>query len=279
MIYLSLPLFYQNLDFYLTLNNYIDNNKLDTSIKISSAFGSFPFAIFNGGSNINFSSELLLLNNDIYYFLNNKMNCIPFRLDCSNILIEDFDLKNIYQNIILNYAHNAGNFLEISDFRMLNYLQKEYPNFEFIFSKNSNLINPLTPEIINTILEQDIFYLIEIPNNQKKNLDFLNKIKQKNKIEITIGNKCLCNDTLECELKEQGNIIKYSNETLFYNCNKLNSYDNQNELINEINFYRELGFTHFKVDTPPISKNKNFKNYLIYNLIKEEYQLKLLNEE
>jgi len=93
------------------------------------------------------------------------MNCIPFRLDCSNILIEDFDLKNIYQNIILNYAHNAGNFLEISDFRMLNYLQKEYPNFEFIFSKNSNLINPLTPEIINTILEQDIFYLIEIPNN------------------------------------------------------------------------------------------------------------------
>jgi len=144
----------------------------------------------------------LLLNDDINKILNDKNNHLPFRFDYSNIFLEDNDLKNIYGNIILEYGHNSGNFIEISDFKTLNYIQEKYPNYEFIFSKNSNLINPLTPDIINTILDQNIFYLLELPNNLKNNLDVLNNIKRKDKIEITIGNKCKCLNTLECELKE-----------------------------------------------------------------------------
>ena len=279
MTFISLPLMYHNLDFNIKLAYYLkQNNFSKLPIQVNSFFGSFPFSIFNGGLNLNIQNDTFLLNEDIDKILNNKNDITPFRFDCSNILLSDNDLQNIYQNIILEYGHNSGNFIEVSDFRMLNYLQEKFPNYEFIFSKNSNLINPLTPEIINTILEQNIFYLLELPNNFKKNLEFLNKIIKKDKIEITIGNKCTCLNSLNCELKEQEYIVDFSNNTNFYNCKKLNNYTNNNQLLEEINFYKNLGFNHFKIDTPPLVQNQQFKYFLIHNLIKEEYQLQFLNK-
>lgn len=280
MLFISLPLMYYNFNFNIKLSHYArKKDYLKLPLRINSSFGSFPFSIFNGGSNLNIQNDSFLLNGDIDNFLNSKNNMLPFRFDCSNILLLDDDLKNIYQNIILEYGNNAGNFIEISDFRMLHYLQEKFSNYEFIFSKNSNLINPLTPEIINTILDQDIFYLLELPNNFKKDLEFLDRIKKKDKVEIIIGNKCSCVNSLNCELQEQEYILNFSNNTNFYNCQKLNKYTNNHELIDEINFYKKLGFNHFKIDTPPFFQNEQFKHYLVCNLIKEEYQLEFFNNK
>ncbi len=53
---------------------------------------------------------------------------------------------------------------------------------------------------------------------------------------------------------------------MFQNCPYLNNYTSLN-FIEEINKYLDLGFTHFKIETPPPIALNNFNNYLIKNLI------------
>ena len=105
-------------------------------------------------------------------------------------------------------------------------------------------------------------------------IDFLNSLKYKNKIEILIGNKCPnnCSNIKNCSIFEQENILSYSEKTIYYDCKFLNSYQDM-DLLQQILFYKNLGFTHFKIDTPPLNKNTEFKQYVISNLIKDKYQL------
>lgn len=278
MIFITLPLFYFNYKFNNYLSILLKEHKDFFRIKnliITSQNGSFPFAIFNGGINLNLNNNIFDTNDRIQNFIINKKNIIPFRFNCSNILLNENDLNDIYENIILNYGNDSGNFIEVGDLKTYNYIINKFPNYEFIFSKNSDYINNLTPEIINTILNQNLFYLLEIPDSQKNNKEFLLKINQKNKIEITIGNRCKCNNISTCALQEQEHILNFSNNTLFYNCKKMNNYLNKDELIKDIDFYSSLGINHFKIDTPPIFDNDLFKKYLIKNLISEEYQLEV----
>ena len=65
------------------------------------------------------------------------------------------------------------------------------------------------------------------------------------------------------------NQLDYSGCTMFQNCPHLNHYTSLN-FIEEINKYLDLGFTHFKIETPPPIELNNFNNYLIENLILPE---------
>jgi len=49
-----------------------------------------------------------------------------------------------------------------------------------------------------------MFYLIELPISLNNKIEFLNEIKNKNKIEITIGNKCPidCDNIDSCNAQE-----------------------------------------------------------------------------
>lgn len=293
MIYLSLPLMYHNVKINQHLFSvfYYNNRDKENSkenktnyfkipqLILTSFHGCFPFSIWNGGSNLNIKNEKFLLNKDIYnFFVNIKA---PIRLDCSNILIQDIDLNNGYQNLILEYGNNGSNFIEISNFGLMEYIKEKYNNYDFILSKNAHYINPFTSDIINTILEQNLFYLIELPNELKNNIELLNNIQQKDKIEITIGNKCPlnCPNLGICAQQEQEYQINYSQKTVYDTCEKMNQYTDPNQLINEINYYKKLGFNHFKIDTPPISKNIQFQYYLILNLIQNQTnQLLFLSE-
>lgn len=285
MINISLPLMYYNIDLNDKLSKYFLKYKYNkenifkiTNLNFNFFYGSLPFAIWNGSSNINIQKDLFALDSDIQAFFNRYY--IPVCIDCSNLLIESNDLKNNYQNIILRHGSERGNFLEISDLGMIDYIKEQNLKYNLIFSKHANITNPFTIEIINTIIEQDIFSLLELPDQLKYNLDVLTNIKNKNKIEITIGNKCLkqCPNLEQCILTEQKYIINYSKQTIYYNCNKLNDYSNPNALKNEIDYFTKLGFSHFRVDTPPLNKLEQFNQYLIENLITEEYQLSFLNK-
>ena len=283
MIYISLPLIQYNFELNNQLQKFLYTHKHNKNeyfkikdLELTSFYGSFPFSTWNGGSNLNVKNEIFLLNDDIYQIFKKVYN--PIRLDCSNLMITDIDLQDGYQNLILEYGHNSGNFIEVADFGVLDYIKNNYPNYDFIFSKNAHFVHPFTPDIINTIIEQDIFSLIELPNCFKQNLDFLNQLDHKDKIEITIGNKCPINCQIEsyCCSTEQEYQYNYSEKTQFSTCEKLNNYLNANQLTDEIEYFKELGFSHFKIDTPPISKVQQFQQYLVLNLIKEKYQLSFL---
>lgn len=279
MIYLTLPLLYQNqwcnnklrqlsqpsdkIYQYFKINN----------LNISSFYGSIPFFIYNGGINSNIQKEKFLADNDLFNFLNSQI--APIRLDCSNNFLKINDLYDYYFNLVLQYGNSGNNFLEISDFDLMDYINNKGFNYNFILSKNANLKIPFTATNINQLIQQDLLYLIELPINFNNDIQFLNQLINKDKIEITIGCKCPlnCKNLSDCMTQEQQYQINYSNQTIFNNCNKINHYNNINELYNELNKFIKLGFTHFKIDTPPRNQNYKFQQYLIKNLINDKYQL------
>ena len=285
MVHLTLPLMYYNFDF----NNKIFQISKKTiqpidlfkikNINIDSLYGNFPFCIWNGGVNLNARNSQFLIYNDIYQFFNQDVHP-SFRLDCSNIYISENDMFNAYQNLILSHGNTGGNFIEISDLGLMDYILSKYPNYDFIFSNNAHLRHNFTIEIINTLLEENTFYLIELPVEFNNNIDFLKQIINKQKVEITISNRCknTCPNISTCKLQEQDFINNYSENTIFYDCKEFNLYTKNNQLKNEIEFYQKLGFSHFKIDTPPLKDLHQFNQYLIFNLFSEQYQLSIIKD-
>lgn len=279
-VYIALPLMYYNYDFNYKLQKFILKNKQKQNeifkipnIRFSMAYGNLPFAIWNGGINLNIPNQDFLTYSKIQNFF--AEGNLPIRIDCSNLFINSEDKENGYQNLILEQGNNMGNFIEITDLGLLEYIQNLYPNYDFIFSKNAHLVAPFTLDIINSLTEQNIFYLINLPTELSTNNKLLSNIKNKDHIEINIGSKCNlnCPNLNTCAQQEQKYLINYSEKTIYYNCKKMNNYCNEDELYNEIMFFTDLGFNHFKIDTPPINKIQEFNLYLIMNLFKKEYQL------
>lgn len=272
MIFLSFPLMYYNFNFNnffrLIQSNISNKDIFNLPIKIDSMYGNFPFCYWNGDINNNYS-EKLPIHDDINNYFSSK-TIFPVRLDCSNTLLFQEDLYDVHANTILAAGNQCGNLIEFSDLGVYNYIKEKYKNYNFVISQNIDFIHPLTQEIINCFTDQENFYLLNLPIRFYNDLDFLQSLKNKSKIEINICMRCQCNNiekNQQCKLQEQHNQIEFSGCSVYENCEYINKYNNLN-LINEIKKYMELGFSHFKIESPPISKIDNFNNFLIDNLIK-----------
>ena len=273
MIYLCLPVLQDDLTFnnkftLRTSSEYLFKIK---ELNVNSCYGAFPFFTLNGEVNLNSRNNKFLLESDIYNFFNSIQ--IPFRLSCTNLFINNLDLQNNYFNLILSYGHDKGNFIEINNLLVLDFIKQKYPNYYFIYS------NPFIDiTLLNKLIENEDLQLIELPSY----LDFsiLNNIKQKNKIELRICNKCpsSCNNFQSCINQEHSYQNTYFETSIYSDCLKINSYNNSNEIQQEIDKFQAMGYTHFKVDTPPCNKLKQFKQYLIHNLLSEDKILTFTKE-
>lgn len=281
MIFISLPLLYDNLKFNNFLKTFIYSHQkkeiFNIPMTFDSAHGSLPFSYWNGDVNNNWGTNLPIYN-DIQNFF--KSLNLPARINCSNILLCLEDLEDIHQNIILDAANNCGNLIEFSDLGIYNYIKEKYKNYFFVVSDKIDLIHPLDEKIINTFLEQDDFYLFNLPSRFYNDEDFLKSLNNKFKVEINIGLRCKCNNIdqeKECILQEQHNQIEFSGCSVFQNCPYISSYYGLS-LIEDIKKFSALGFSHFKIETPPVDKIPYFNNFLIENIIKEEYRLVFKND-
>lgn len=281
MIFLSLPLLYDNLELNNFLKKFIyaHQNKeiFNVPLVIESSYGSFPYSSWNGDVNNNWG-KILPTYNDFYAYFNKVET--PARIDCSNIYITKEDLYDIHQNVILEAGDRCGNIIEFSDLGVFNYLKEQYKNYFFIVSKNIDLIHPVDLNIINAFTDQDEFYLFNLPNRFYNDIEFLKSLNNKFKIEINIGYRCQCNNfnkEQECNRQEMHNQIEFSGCSIYQDCVYTNSYMSLNMMEN-IKKFIDLGFSHFKIETPPVAKINIFNNYLIKNLIKPEYQLEFIND-
>lgn len=281
MIFLSLPLLYDNLELNNFLKKFIyaHQNKeiFNVPLVIESSYGSFPYSSWNGDVNNNWG-KILPTYNDFYAFFNRVET--PTRIDCSNIYITKEDLYDIHQNVIIEAGDRCGNIIEFSDLGVFNYLKEQYKNYFFIVSKNIDLIHPVDLNIVNAFTDQDEFYLFNLPNRFYNDIEFLKSLNNKFKIEINIGYRCQCNNfnkEQECNKQEMHNQIEFSGCSIYQDCVYTNSYMSLN-MIEDIKKFIDLGFSHFKIETPPVAKINIFNNYLIKNLIKPEYQLEFIND-
>ena len=172
MIYFTLQNFYENqkLNNILSTVNTNFPNSFKIPIKFIYAAGSFPYTYWNGGINNNFG-----IGNNTYItvFEYAQINILPLRINCSNINLIDTDFDDNIMNVILNLLNNSSNAIELSNLKLYEYLYNKYPNFRYILSNNFNLLNPLTPELINKLNEICDFYFIQIPLNKIKDFNYL----------------------------------------------------------------------------------------------------------
>ena len=185
MIYFTLPNFYLNFNLNKEFNKYIIENptELKYPIKIQFMSGNFPFNIWNGGLN-NVFDKGATYKDFLFYFNNNKD--LPIRFNFSNILADDLDFTDAMTNSILEIFNTYNCFIEISNIPFMEYIQKKYSNYNFIFSKEADWIADFSPELINTILNYNKFTLISLPTRFNNNIKELELFNHPEKLELTV---------------------------------------------------------------------------------------------
>ena len=272
MIYFTLQNFYEN----QKLNNIflIIQDKFPDSFKVPVKFiytaGSFPYTYWNGGINNNFGIGNNTYDTIIEYSNN---NLLPLRINCSNINLNSNDFDDTIMNVILNLLNNSSNAIELSNLELYEYLYKKYPNFHYILSNNFDLINPLTPDLINKLNEICDFYFIQIPLNKIKDFNFLKAIKNKRNIELPIGDICNCSNLNNCNIQEQIAQYNYSDSFTRINCSKCSGLSSNLSIEDIQNNYAPLGFHNFILPDYCNSKNNNIIKFFIDYFIKDSNKL------
>lgn len=276
MIYFSLPNFYKHTHLGLKICE-LNKRKaeiLKAPIQFVSMYKSIPFCYLEGG--VNFNKDHILTYSDLEHKL--KYANIAERLNFSNLYIDETDLKDEYFNLILQFYGNNSNWIEVSSIPIAINLKSKNIPFDLIFSSNANILFPFTTDIINTIIEQNIFKLISLPSYHDLNLK---EIEHKKYLELTINNICKNCPILnqqECIKIEHNSIYNYSNNSSYLNCPHFLSYNHQKAIdisLDDIqNTYLPLGITHYKLDNFPNIPNAfiDFIFFFVDYFIKEEYQ-------
>lgn len=254
------------------LNWFLDKNIIFTQIK-----GTFPYNLWNGGINNIFG--------DIQVYDNIKKmsdTSLPLRFDFSNILLEQSDFYDIMSNTILDIFSFTQFYIEISNIELMNYIHNKYPNYKFIMSKNSNLLCPSTPEVVNNVLSNLDLELFTIPNEVKTNIDYLTKINLPNKIEVVINQTCPldCPNYFNCIAAENNSQLFYSSLGTYSRCKNTYNYTNNKSLIplNTIKeFYLPLNVNHFIIESCH-SSQKDYGIFLIDYFIKNEFKYNAYKE-
>lgn len=269
MIYFTLQNFYEN----QKLNNilFIIHQQFINSFKVPIKFiytaGSFPYTYWNGGMNNNFGPGNNTYDTVIKYY---QTNLLPLRINCSNINLNKEDFNDTIMNVILNLLNNSSNAIELSNLELYEYLYNKYPNFHYILSNNFNLINSLTPELINKLNEISDFYFIQIPLDKIKDFDYLKAIKNKKNIELPIGDICgNCFNLNQCTIQEQTAQYNYSDSFTKINCSKCLGLNSVISLEDIQKNYVPLGFHNFILPDYYDSKNNNMIKFFINYFIKD----------
>lgn len=278
MIYITLPEFYFNFNI-INLFSKLPKHYFKTDLSFSASSGNFPYCYWNGGFNNNTSK--LALYHSIHQCIDNIRT--PIRFNCSNIYLTKDDLDDTMANLILKIGETGSNEIAISNLEFYEILKEKYPNYKFVFSREADLIYPMTSEIINLINEQNIFKFIEIPEVKVKDFEFLKAIKQKNKIELPINTLCNfdCYSFKNCKYHEHKSQYDYSQTNNYINCSMRQGYDEQEKILitleEIIEKYLPLGINHFSLAPIMNSQKDSLLIFLINYFVKEEYHNEIYN--
>lgn len=160
---------------------------INSNDKISSVFGCFKTAIWNGGS---FLLDMGVHTKEgmkhIVNHYNNNLN-IPLRFTFTNPLIEEKHCYDTFCNIIAETAHNGKNEILVVSPVLEEYLRKNYPNYKYIKSIIASSQEPYDPD--------PKYYMSVMRRGMNNNWDYLDTIPQehRDKIEFLCNDPCIDN--------------------------------------------------------------------------------------
>lgn len=284
MIKFTLPNFYEAYKINEFIIKKVKENpeKLKFPIVINQVYGSLPFSIWNGGINSNIYGNILM-NHEIIDYFQKSFTCT--RLDFGNTFIQEEDTFNNYGRIILEKSNNGSTAIELTSLKLYDMIKNNYKYFNnFILSSNAFCLNGFNIDIINALLENEDFKLISIPSWLSKDFELLDKIEQKEKIEVCINPLCpySCNKQCECNQIENQYQYDFSKKSVYQQCPLRHQYLDNPQIINieEIkDIYLAKGITNFKIaQSLPYQINHEYILFLIKYFFKKEFQQELIQE-
>lgn len=284
MIYFSLPSLYNHNHLLLKI---CDLNKrlevLKTPVQFIAINEFIPYCYLCGGININ--KDFILNYSDLQNQSEVHISILAKRLNFSNLYLNEKDLTDEYFNILLQfYGNNFSNWIEISNLSIASYLKNNNIPFHLVLSQNADILHPFNPDILNMIIEQDIFKLISLPTYFKYDLKDINN---RTKLELTVNNicqNCSISCQQDCIQNEHSLIYNYSNISKFISCPNFLSYNNKDTTLISIEDIQEkylpLGITHYRLNHFPNIPNAftDFIFFFVKYFIKDEYQFEILSQ-
>ena len=283
MIYFTLPNFY----YYNKVNHIIYGLSKDHKLKlknpkivINTQSGSIPYQCWNGDINNNIGNGMFY--SDLVRFRDSGE--LNIRLNFANILLEDFDYYDNLGHVALQIFEDTGVLIEISSIPFMEFLQEKYPSYDFMLSKQADIINPFDENILQILTDQDCFQLIGLPDRMLFDLPLLKKLPQKHKLELTLDPSCPidCERYTSCVLAEQENQLKYSGMSIFHDCMKCFFKEDNPQLITmeQIqDIYLPLGFCHYTFSTNYRIIDEVFQlTFYIRYFFKQEYWDELIEQ-
>lgn len=242
------------------------------NVVIGSAYGS-PAAIWNGG-------RLMLYTHPGKTVLENLRNMmeqynIPLRFTFTNCLLEERHLQDTYCNLLLE-VFNTGKHEIICNSELLEkYIRDTYGDrYKYISSTTKRLVNKNKQQ---EELKKD-YYLVVLDYDHNKDMNFLKKIKEKDKCEILCNPVCVANCPMRN--KHYKNISQCQldfDEAQMFDCpytkaDTLWGAQMQKNYISpeEINDYLDMGFSNFKLEGRAMEPFEVIE-ILLHYLIKEKY--------
>ena len=283
MVYFTLSNFYFN----FSINNFfiktVKNNPdwLKFPVAFVAATGNFPYSYWNGGYNNNqgkgaFYEDFIQCSEQSY---------LPLRFNCSNIFLDNEDFDNTMMNLILLLNENGSNSIELNNIELYNYLKEKYPNYKYVFSKEAELLlgEQYTSELINFLLNENIFKLISLPEEKSLDLEFLKNINDLKKIELSVNTVCdkNCFNYKKCQEKEHFSQYNFGCNNIYQECKKHSLYHERKPIISieDIkNIYYPMGVRYFRIADMINDSENNLIVFLIDYFIKDEFKEKFYKE-
>ena len=214
------------------------------NISIGSVYGSFSNAIWNGGR-VDTGCYISYDNMENIIDGFNKRN-VPLRYTFTNTQVSDVHFNDEYCNEILKLSDNGFKQIMVNNSKLEEYLRTTYHNFKYILSTTAGVRDI---DDINKACEK--YDMIVLDYNDNRDIELLNKIENKDKIEILINETCPPN----CQLRKQHyNLISqaqidpdYDREYVKFECpyDKSDLTNISEEELYDI--YSEMGFSNFKI--------------------------------
>ncbi|MCR5094359.1 MAG: hypothetical protein K6B72_10345 [Lachnospiraceae bacterium] len=157
-------------------------------VEVASFFGCFPFALWNGGREIdpNDQCDAGFITNTIKAI---NQAGIPVRYTFTNPLLTEDDLRDEFCNFCLKAASGYPNEVLVFSPILEDYLRKNYPSFA-IDSTTCKEIKDVAG--LNEELEKDYKFVV-LDYNLNGNWDFIEKLTHPEKLEVLINATCTPN--------------------------------------------------------------------------------------
>lgn len=153
-------------------------------VEIGSFFGSFPYALWNGGRLLKYDQCDSDFVKNVIKAVNDQG--IPVRYTFTNPVLEESDLDDPFCNFCMEAANNGMNEVMIMSPILEEYLRDKYPNFAY----NSSTCKEIKDvDELNKELDKDYKYVV-LDYNLNNKWDIIGNLDKKEKLEVLINTLC-----------------------------------------------------------------------------------------